>query len=122
MIKTSYVIPLILLLFIVACASSEAKRKTDNPVVHEVAGTVSLIFSPTALAKVPQPPIDVALILKAENSGIKSVHKLIDPDPIWDPSNDRVGVTLNNFIFNLEPGEYQILGFTVNSEIKLIQF
>ena len=119
--KFRFTVLFFIVIFVSACSIPSVKKEMDastNRVTPEVSGTISLIFAPTPpkIAKIPNPPFDLSLILKAKDSDANLVHKLVDPNPIWDPTDGNIGVTLNNFTFNLEAGNYQILGLEINSQ------
>lgn len=104
---------------VLACASLHVKNGHDsstNKAAHEVAGTISLIFSPTVLAQPPKPPIDVSLILKAKTNGEITVYRIIDPNPVWHLTARRDGVAIKNFRFTFQPKEYQMQGLKINSK------
>lgn len=79
------------------------------------AGTVSLVFVPIASAQGPQPPVKVALLLKAASSGAEQVYRLTGAPLEWFES--RRTVTLQqNFSLALAPGTYQITGLELSSD------
>jgi len=85
------------------------QRRREEP--QEVFGTVVLGFAPTALAVMPEPPIELTLLFKPVGGGAAIKHRINDPAPDWvvvDGDKPKAASTHQNFMISLRPGRYEI--------------
>jgi len=93
---------------------------------QEVLGTMVIGFSPTVLASLPEPPINLMLHIRPSAGGRDVIHNIADGTAIWEVSKVNccagrptssgdggqavVGASYQNFRLTLPPGDYFIKG------------
>ena len=98
---------------------------------QEVLGTMVIGFSPTVLASLPEPPINLMLHIRPSAGGRDVIHNIADGTAIWEVSKVNccagrptssgdggqavVGASYQNFRLTLPPGDYFITGFDVRA-------
>lgn len=99
------------------CAGT--KHAQRPPQAQEVLGTVAVAFIPVNSGSVPQPPIDLTLLITDHRNGSKATVDIADGSATWELTAGeppKAGAVLQNFNLILPPGEYSITAFGVRSK------
>ena len=78
---------------------------------QEVLGSVVIGFAPTVLAVMPEPPIELTLLIKPVGGGATIKHRITDPSPRWmieGGDKRKSAASHQNFRLSLRPGKYKI--------------
>lgn len=100
-------------------AQEPRQRFLEEPKPQEVLGTMIIGFSPTVLASMPEPPIDLTLHIRALTGGSDLKLDIADGKAIWEmvPAGPKgVGVSYQNFRLMLPPGDYLMAGLDVRAK------
>lgn len=89
-------------------------QRREQP--QDVLGSITLGFAPTVLASLPEPPIDLTMVIRPLAGGSKLKFKVTDPSPQWEVEKTDVAVTFQNFSFSLRPGSYEIVFLEVEAQ------
>lgn len=92
-----------------------ARQKLRNLQKQEVIGTIAIGFMPTALATVPKPPINFAVVIKSFKDGANLKFNIADRSPQWEMKKNKYGVSHQNFSFSLRPGSYEIIALELEA-------
>ena len=85
------------------------QKRREEP--QEVFGTAVIGFAPTVLAAMPEPPIEITLIIKPVAGGPPIEHRITDSAPGWAVMNGnkpKAAASHQNFMLSLRPGKYEI--------------
>jgi len=117
------VILMIVMVTIIGCtATKQAQERRqqylEEPQPQEVLGTMIIGFSPTVLASLPEPPIDLTLHIRPLAGGHDVKHHIADGTPVWElltVGPTVVGATFQNFRLVLPAGDYLVEGLDVRA-------
>lgn len=99
--------------------AQEQQRYLEELQPQEVLGTMVIGFIPTALASMPEPPIDLLLHIRQLQGKHDVIYDIADGKAIWElftrgPTD--VGVSFQNFRLVLPPGDYLVTGLDVRAK------
>jgi len=92
----------------------QERQRREQP--QEVLGSVVLGFVPTALAAMPQPPVNLTVVIQPMAGGSELRFKITDPSPQWKVEKDKVAASRQDFTLSLKPGSYKIVALEVESQ------
>jgi len=84
-----------------------------------VLGTIVIGFLPAALASLPEPPIDLMLLIRPLAGGQQDQYVIADGTAIWELFLDVpsiAGASYQNFWLMIPPGDYYLEGIGVKSQ------
>lgn len=92
-------------------------KQLHNREPRDVLGTITISIAPAALASLPQPPIELTLLIKSLRRGVATKHRIADPNPTWMVrQKGKVAMSEQNFHLPLPPGNYKITEITAKAK------
>ena len=92
----------------------QERQRREEP--REVLGSVVFGIVPTILATMPEPPINLTMVIKSMAGGSEFKFNIRAPSPEWTVEKGKVALSDHDFAFSLKPGDYEIVELAVEAQ------